>query len=84
MDPDLKDWWSVVEASISGMKKCRIVNWGILFAAVVDAVAVGDVIDVTVDAVALSLFVFVFCDCCSVFYVVACARNNKNLKLKIS
>ena len=82
MDPDLKDWWSVVEASISGMKKCRIVNWGILFAAVVDAVAVGDVIDVTVDAVAL--FVFVFCDCCSVFYVVACARNNKNLKLKIS
>ena len=55
---------------------------GILFAAVVDAVAVGDVIDVTVDAVAL--FVFVFCDCCSVFYVVACARNNKNLKLKIS
>ena len=55
-----------------------------MFAAVVDAVAVGDVIDVTVDAVALSLFVFVFCDCCSVFYVVACARNNKNLKLKIS
>ena len=46
-----------------------------MFAAVVDAVAVGDVIDVTVDAVAL-VFSF-FCKCCSLLDVVVCASKTK-------